>query len=106
MSSGLDAILGGSTAPTPTISVPGSPPGPDGGGGTPGSPDNASAAQALSEAIDAVARYLEAESDPVDKATASRCLAQLHGLMGGRAKDEDAAMGTTPQHRFLRRQSA
>jgi hypothetical protein len=82
--------------------LPGGPAGP-GPGGIPGQPDSPSAARALDDAIAAVARFLDSERDPQDKAVAAKVLAQLHSLAGGRAKEADAAMGTSPTLKFVRR---
>lgn len=95
---------GGALGPPPSIALPGGPPAaPGGAGGIPGEPDNPDSAGALKSAIDAVDAYLKAEVDDQDKSVAAQVLAKLHGLQGGRAKEADAAMGTTPAMKMVRR---
>jgi len=103
MASPLEALLGagapaGTAGPPQQIAVPAGP-----AGAIPGQPDTPEAAEALQNAIDALDAYMRAERDPQDRAVAAKCLAQLHGLMGGRQKEADAAMGTSPALKFVRR---
>lgn len=80
----------------------GGPPGQT-GGGVPGKPDNPDAESALQDAIDAIHAFLQAEEDDQDKATASKCLAQLQAIFGGRQKQDEAAQGITPAHKAMGR---
>lgn len=105
------AIMPGAGGPPPSIQLggggapnAGGPP-QGAGGGTPGEPDNPIAEGALKRAIAAVEVYMKAEQDEQDKHMAAKVMAQLQGLMAGRQKQADAAMGTSPALAFVRRQA-
>lgn len=89
--------------PPPGLDLGGGGPAPGGGGGTPGEPDNPDSEAALQDAIDAIHAFLTSEEDDQDKAIASKCLAQLQGIFGGRQKQEEAAQGITPAHKAMGR---
>ena len=74
-----------------------------GGGGAPGQPDSPQAEQDLQTAIRALHSFMQTEQDDQDKTVAAKCLASLQGIVGGRAAQDDAALGTTPAHKAVRR---
>ena len=100
----------GALGPAPTLPLPpglgapllGAPGG--AGGGMPGAADNQSAEAALKQAAKALQAALNAEQDPEDKALIAKLLQGVHGLEAGRQKEQDAAMGLSAQHKFIRRQ--
>jgi len=108
MSSIMD-LLGGAGGPQgPDGGGPAGPPPPPpahrgGGGGVPGKPDNPDAEQALSDVIDGLHAFLQAEQDDGDKAIAAKCLAQLQAIFGTRQKQHEAAAGITPAHKAMGR---
>ena len=44
--------------------------------------------------------------DPADKQTILKCLTAIQGIKAQEAKEKDAALGTTPAHKFMAKQSA
>ncbi len=94
MSSMLD-LTGG---PPPTIQIPG-------GGAPPDAGQDASAdpVKSLQDAIDALMAYQKSEKDAVDRATASKVLAQLHSLQAKDQQDADSAMKGTITPRYTRK---
>lgn len=93
----LMALMGGGGGP-------GGPGGPIGPGDAVGQGQNPS--DLLTQVLDLLTQYGQAEPDPEDQAIAAQCFAQLKKLQAKDQKEEDAAMGTTPAHKFLRNQNA
>lgn len=89
----------------PSISLGGAQSPGQAGGGTPGQPDNRNSEDALKRAEEAIMEFISSESDEQDKALGSKILSQIHGISATRAKETDAALGTTPAHKFVRRQT-
>jgi hypothetical protein len=54
-------------------------------------------------AIMALQLYAEGETDDQDLAVVHKCILALQQLLANQAKDSDAAMGTTPALRHVRR---
>lgn len=102
MSSALDALMGGGAPPMGGMGGGPAAPQPQ-GGGTPGQPDSPDAEQALQDAIDALHAFIVAEQDDQDKAVATKALATLQGIFGGRQKQDEAAQGITPAHKSMGR---
>ncbi len=97
MSSMLD--LGG--APPDTIQIP-----PSGGPSDQSQDTSSDPVQSLQDAIDALMAYQKSEKDAVDRATASKVLAQLHALQAKDQQDSDSAMKGTISPRYARKAGA
>lgn len=89
----------------PSITVGGGPGGdtPDGGAGGPGGNSEQQALALLRRMIDLATQYIQVEPDPEDRATMSKLLATLHDYEAKDQKEADAAMGTGPAQKFMRR---
>lgn len=83
------------------------------GGGAPGAPQNAPGAQGgggqddaqqlVDQATQLIARAINVERDPVERAGLAKVLAQLHQFAATAQKQTDAAMGAGPAIQVLRR---
>jgi hypothetical protein len=89
--------------PPPTINVPRQGGAPGVGAGIPGKPDNPDAASALKSAVDALHAAFAAEEDDQDRAAIAKALTAVQSIMGGRQKQDEAALGTTPAHKAMAR---
>lgn len=98
-------MMGGGGGTPASIMVPqgGDAGGGGAGGGTPGQPDNRDAEQALTDAIDAIHRFIAAEQDDADKNVGAKLLALATSITAGRQKEKEAAMGVTPVHKAVGR---
>ena len=105
MSSIQDLFGGGGGHPSGM--GPGGPPGASldsgGGGGVPGQPDSQQAADALQAAIQAIHDFVGLEEDDQDKTVAMKAMTALQGILGAQQKQDEAAMGTTPAHKAVKR---
>lgn len=59
----------------------------------------------LKDALDSLQKAQDADSDPAEDAAIAAVAAKIKTLIAGRAKQKEAAMGTTPAHKFVARQS-
>lgn len=86
----------------------GPPPGlqasPSGPAGPP-SPQGGDPVTYLKLAMEAVLKAGQAETDEEDKAALAKVFAQLQQIMAKDQKEKDAAMGTTPAHKYMRSQA-
>lgn len=92
------------SGPPPSISLGGPAPAPAASGGSDG-PDSASVAANLLKAEKALQAALSGEQDAQDRAVISGLINKIHTIEAGRQKEKDAAMGISPQLKFVRRQS-
>ena len=95
--------------------IPGGPP--DAGGRAPDLPlppdgatitsrDSGSQLDHIRTAIMSLQLYAEGNHDDQELAVVHKCITQLQGILAGHAKDREAALGTTPAMRHVRRASA
>lgn len=107
----MQALMGGGGPPGGQHTIQVQPPG---GGGTDPSQllkSLASGSQQESGAVtvDTVIEDLHElagqTDDEQDKQTILKCLAAIQGIKAQEAKEKDAALGTTPAHRYLAKQS-
>lgn len=89
---------------------PGGPPGLGGPGGPPpdqGPPDQGGdPVDILQKMLDLYQQYMQVEPDEEDKAVAADCGAKIQKLLAKNQAQADAAMGTTPAHKFMRKANA
>lgn len=89
------ALMGGGGGP-------GGPPPPD-QGGPPGGGDPV---DLLQQMLDLYQQYMKVEPDEEDKAVAADCFSKIQKLLAKNQAQADQAMGTTPVHKFMRKQNA
>jgi fructoselysine-6-P-deglycase FrlB-like protein len=77
---------------------PGPPPGPPGGGGS-------ETASFLREVIQHLNGYREIEQDDEDLAAVAKVMAMLQQILAKQQKEQDAAFGSSPASKVLRRLS-
>lgn len=65
---------------------------------------NASASEFINLALEDLAMAIEADPDVEDKALLETCRASLRRVLAKNQKEEDAALGVTPQLKYVRRQ--
>jgi len=83
---------------------PGGPPGGPGGDGDPGgAQEDAAEAAALKKAGAALEQAFQAETDPQDKAAIAKLVAAVHGLLAGRDKEKQDAIGMSPALKLAQR---
>jgi hypothetical protein len=111
----IAALLGGGQGGPPggqhTIQV--QPPG--GGGPDPAAmlrglaasgPSGGSKSVTVDTVIDDLHSLAGNTDDPADKQTILKCLTAIQGIKAQESKEKDAALGTTPAHKFMAKQSA
>lgn len=64
------------------------------------------AMQPLGIAAMAIQKFIAAEPDPQLKAMGAKLLAECHSILASGEKQHDAAMGLSPQLKFVQRQQA
>lgn len=96
----LDAFIGQGGFPSPGMGSPGRDPGAESGGEMPSDPT-----EILRQAIEMVKEYLNTEKDDEDLAAASKVIAALQSILAKQQKETDAAVGITPQSKYMRRLS-
>ena len=86
--------------------------GPEGGGAAPAGPPPSTGggesdpAQEIQEALNALQEILLSATDPEVQAAVSTAESALSKLVLALQKQKDAAMGTTPAHKYVERASA
>lgn len=68
--------------------------------------DGDPAMKLLAPAAAAIQAFISAEPDPQLKSAGAKLLAQCHALLAGGEKQHDAAMGLSPQLKFVQRAQA
>jgi hypothetical protein len=96
----LAGLLGG--PPPPGGAPPGAPPAPT---GSVTSRDEGSDLDHVRTAIQALQIYAEGNHDDVELAKVHKCIVALQSILADHAKNRDAAMGTTPAMKHIRRTS-
>jgi len=56
--------------------------------------------------LDLYQQYMKVEPDEEDKAVAADCFSKIQKLLAKNQAQQDQAMGTTPAHKFMRKQNA
>lgn len=86
----------------PSIQIGGGGDAPQAGGDGPDSPDVESL---LQEAKDALQKAEASEQDHIDSATILKCIGAIQGILATRQKGAESALGVTPAHKAMSRQS-
>lgn len=68
--------------------------------------NNDPAMQPLGIAAMAIQKFIAAEPDPQLKAMGAKLLAECHSILASGEKQHDAAIGLSPQLKFIQRQQA
>lgn len=72
--------------------------------GQPGGSQTPAELEKLNAAAQAMHEYIAIETDPQDQASGAKILALIQGMLGGREKEQDAALGISPALKFVQRQ--
>lgn len=110
MSAGAPSIaglLGGGGPPGGQHTIQVTPPG---GGGDPGATlarlaSSGGGKVTVDTVIDDLHQLAGQTDDEQDKQTILKCLAAIQGIKAQESKEKDAALGTTPAHKFMAKQS-